>query len=170
VYPFSSLVVTGVLCFLGGVGIGAFAFHIFRTQFSSRNLEQRLHKAESDLQSYQRDVAEHFTHTSDLINNMTNAYRDVHEHLATGALKLATPAISRQILNSANSNLASGGKTYIKEQRIEPPRDWAPKSATSKSLANDDFGLDDEHRDHPSAPVVPVSADDYDFDGKANRY
>ena len=167
-HSLTSLIITGLICFFAGAGLGILIYHVFRAQFSSRNLEQRLHKAESDLQSYQRDVAEHFTQTSELVNNMTNAYREVHEHLASGALKLATPAISRQILDSANSNLSGTNKAYLKEQRIEPPRDWAPKT-NNKSSMSDDFGLDDD-RNEPTTPVVTESADDYDFDGKANRY
>lgn len=165
-YSFSALVITGLLCFLAGAGISATILYIFRAQILGHDLEQRLHEAESNLQGYQRDVAEHFSQTSALVNNLTQAYREVHEHLANGALKLATPAISRQIIDSANNNLDSS-KSYISEQRIEPPRDWAPKAPGSKGMLSEEYGLrDDDHR----APVATESADDYDFDGKGNRY
>ena len=166
-YSFSSLVITGLVFFLTGAGISAALLYIFRAQVLGRDLEQRLHEAESNLQGYQRDVAEHFSQTAALVNNLTQAYREVHEHLANGALKLATPAISRQIIDSANNSLDSNNKAYISEQRIEPPRDWAPKAPGSKGVLSEEYGLrDDDHR----PPVVTESADDYDFDGKANRY
>jgi uncharacterized membrane-anchored protein YhcB (DUF1043 family) len=168
VYSFSALVITGLLCLLAGAGIGAVLLYVFRAQILGRDLEQRLHEAESTLQGYQRDVAEHFTQTSSLVNNLTQAYREVHEHLANGALKLATPAISRQILDSANSNLSGDTKAYINEQRIEPPRDWAPKAPGAKGALSEDYGLRDDHHENP--PLPTESADDYDFDGKANRY
>ncbi len=167
-YSFSTLVVTGFLSLLIGGALGAAALYIFRTRFLSQNLEQRLHQAENNLQAYQRDVAEHFAQTSDLVNNLTQSYREVHEHLANGALRLATPAISRQIIDSANANVNSASKAYLNEQRIEPPRDWAPKTPGSKGALSEDYDLHDDHHhghDHPTE-----SADDLDFDGKANRY
>lgn len=167
-YSFSAVVITGLICLLTGAGIGAFTLYMLRTNLFGRDVEQRLHEAESSLQGYQRDVAEHFAQTSQLVNNLTNAYRDVHEHLANGALKLATPAISRQILDSANNNLGSDSKAYINEQRIEPPRDWAPKTAGTKGTLSEDYDLRDDH--HENTQIPTESADDYDFDGKANRY
>ncbi len=167
-YSFSTLVVTGFFCLLIGGALGAAALYIFRTRFLGQDMEQRLHQAENNLQAYQRDVAEHFTQTSGLVNNLTQAYREVHEHLANGALRLATPAISRQIIDSANAHASGNTKAYLNEQRIEPPRDWAPKSPGSKGALSDDFDLHDDHHHNPATPTE--SADDYDFDGKANRY
>lgn len=165
-YSFSTLVIIGFLGLLFGGALGATALYVFRTRFLSQDLEQRLHQAENNLQAYQRNVAEHFAQTSGLVNNLTQAYREVHEHLANGALRLATPAISRQIIDSANTESHSTGKAYLGEQRIEPPRDWAPKTPGSKGALSEDFGLhDDHHVNHPTE-----SAADYDFDSKANRY
>lgn len=167
-YSFSTLVITAFFGIAIGASLGAFALYIFRHRVLGRELEQRLHQAESELQAYQRNVAEHFTQTSALVNNLTQAYREVHEHLADGALKLATPAISRQIIDSANAGMGSDTKAYISEQRIEPPRDWAPKTPGSKGALSEDYGL---HEDIGERPVRPTeTADDYDFDGKANRY
>ena len=167
-YAFSTLMITGLFCLLGGLGLGALGYHLLRNYLAGGNLEQRLHQAESNLEGYQRDVAEHFAQTSQLVNNMTQSYREVHEHLASGALKLATPAISRQILDSANSNLSGDTKAYLREQRVEPPRDWAPKSPGNKGTLSEDFDSDNDQRN--VAPIITESADDYDFDGKANRY
>jgi len=168
VYSFSAVVITGLICLLAGAGIGVLVAYVFRAKILGRDLEQRLHEAESSLQGYQRDVAEHFAQTSQLVNNLTHSYREVHEHLASGALKLATPAISRQILDSANNNLSGDTKAYIAEQRIEPPRDWAPKAPGAKGALSEDYDLRDDH--HTNARMPTESADDYDFDGKANRY
>lgn len=167
-YSFTTLIISGLICLIAGAGISAAVLYFFRAQILGRDLEQRLHQAENSLQGYQRDVAEHFAQTSQLVNNLTQAYREVHEHLANGALKLATPAISRQILDSANSNFSSDNKAYIGEQRIEPPRDWAPKAPGAKGALSEDYDLRDEPLDSSRLPTE--SADDYDFDGKANRY
>ncbi len=151
-FSLSTLVITSLISLFVGAGLGAFLLYLFRAQVYSRDLEQRLHEAENTLQSYQRDVADHFAQTSQLVNNLTQSYRDVHEHLANSALKLATPAISRQILASANTTLLSEEKTYINEQNFEPPRDWAPKPQGAKGTLSEDYGLHDDHHDHPAPP------------------
>lgn len=166
-YSSSALVITGLICLLAGAGIGVLIAYVFRGKLLGQDIEQRLHATENSLQGYQRDVAEHFAQTSQLVNNLTHAYREVHEHLANGALKLATPAISRQILDSANNGPSSGGKAYITEQHIEPPRDWAPKAPGAKGTLSEDYDLRDDTT-HTRMPTE--SADDFDFDGKANRY
>ena len=165
-FSLSTLVFTGFFFMLCGTALGAFLLHIFRSNVYSRELEQRLHDAESTLQSYQRDVAESFSQTSQHIHNMTQSYRDMHEHLANSALKLATPEISRKILESANNSLGDSKTSYINAQNIEPPRDWAPKALGSKGTLSEDYGLRDD--DHIVRPTE--TADDYDFDGAVKRY
>lgn len=163
-FSFSALFVTGLFSLLAGVVLGAIGIGYARGKYLGRDLEQRLHQTETELQTYQRDVAEHFAHTSQLVNNLTQAYRDVHEHLANGALKLATPAISKQILDAANS------EANLPEQPVQPPRDWAPRAPGSKGALSDDYGLKDDDVIAPSHFRPTESADDFDFDGKARRY
>lgn len=168
---FSTLIVACLISLVIGGGLGAFLLYLFRAQVYSRELEQRLHDAEGTLQSYQRDVAEHFAQTSQLVNNLTQSYRDVHEHLANSAMKLATPAISKQILDSANSNLLGGEKSYINEQHFEAPRDWAPKAIGSKGTLSEDYDLHDDHHDDKTSggyPTPPATdgAVEYDPDEK----
>lgn len=166
-FSLSTLVFTGFFFLLCGTALGAFLLHIFRSNVYSRELEQRLNDAESTLQSYQRDVAESFSQTSHHIQNMTQSYREMHEHLANSALKLATPEISRKILES-NTSLGDSNTSYINAQHIEPPRDWAPKAVGSKGTLSEDYGLRDDDHDAHGRPTE--TADDYDFDGAAKRY
>lgn len=51
-------------------------------------MQERLDKAEKQMASYKHEVTEHFIETAGLINNMTESYQAVHEHLAKGALSL----------------------------------------------------------------------------------
>jgi len=167
VFSLSTLVFTGFFFLLCGTALGAFLLHVFRSNIYSRELEDRLNEAESTLQSYQRDVAESFSQTSQHIQTMTQAYREMHEHLANSALKLATPEISRQILESAN-NLGDSKTSYINAQNIQPPRDWAPKPVGAKGTLSEDYGLRDD--DQPGLMRPTETAEDYDFDGAAKRY
>ena len=168
-FSLSTLVFIGFFFLLCGTALGAFLLHVYRSNIYGHELEQRLHDAESALQSYQRDVAESFSQAAPLIRNLTQSYREMHEHLTSSALKLATPEISRKLLDSANANLIDTKDSYIKAQSILPPRDWAPKDAGSKGTLSADYGLRDDDPTYPVRP--PETPDDYDFeDGTAKRY
>lgn len=160
-FSFSALFVTGLFSLLAGVVIGAIGLYSARSRFLGGELEQRLQELESEYKNYQRDVAEHFAHSAQLVNNLTQSYREVHEHLANGALRLATPVISKQLLEAGQG---IEGQANLREQPVEPPRDWAP----TKGTLSDDYGLHDEKVDTDFRPTE--SADDYDFDGKVSRY
>ncbi|MGD8174611.1 YhcB family protein [Marinimicrobium sp. ARAG 43.8] len=141
-----TLIITALICLLGGGVLGAVLYRLTESRSQNKTLEERVQKAESELKRYQQDVAEHFAKTSDLVNNLTQSYRDVYEHLANSALKLTTPALSRQILDSANTHLLGTEKTYFEDAQVEAPKDWAPKNGTTGQLS-EEYGLDDERDD-----------------------
>jgi uncharacterized protein len=164
VFSLSTLVFTSFFFLLCGTALGAFLLHVFRSNIYSRELEDRLNEAESSLQTYQRDVAESFSQTAQHINEMSRCYREMHEHLASSALRLATPEISRKIMDSSNQGDAKG--SYVTAQHIEPPRDWAPKPVGAKGALSEDYGLrDDDH-----AIVRPTETpEDFDFDNAVTK-
>lgn len=166
-FSLTTLVITGFFFLLCGGLLGAFLLHVFRADVYSRELEQRLHDAENTLQTYQRDVAESFSQTANHVHDLTQCYREMHEHLANSALRLATPEISRKILDSANSNLSDNKTSYVNAQNILPPRDWAPKEAGSKGMLSADYGLRDDTPEHPVRPLE--TPDEYDFDSAAAK-
>jgi uncharacterized membrane-anchored protein YhcB (DUF1043 family) len=106
-----------------------------------KDLEDQLQKSQDQIKDYQQEVTEHFTKTSELINNLSHSYRDVHEHLATSAMRLTNPEISRQLIDAGfgrhenNSNLISGDTP-------EPPKDYAPK--VPGGILSEEYGLNDE--------------------------
>ncbi len=164
-FSLSTLVFTGFFFLLCGVALGAFLLHVFRSSIYSRELEDRLNEAESTLQGYQRDVAKSFAQTAQHVQSLTRTYRDLHEHLVSSALKLTTPEITRELVESIN-NLAESKTNYISTERIEPPRDWAPKPLGAKGTLSEDYGLRDD-----DAVVRPTETpEDYDFDGKTKSY
>ncbi len=141
-FSFGTLIITALICLLGGGALGAVLYKLTDSSSRSKELEERVLRAEEELKHYQQDVSEHFAKTSELVNNLTQSYRDVYEHLANSALKLTTPALSRQILDSANTQLLGSEKTYLSEEHIEAPRDWAPKNGTGQ--LSEEYGLHDE--------------------------
>jgi len=51
-------------------------------------LSKQLEQKDSELAEYKEQVKSHFVTTSDLINNMTESYRAVHDHLSNGVSDL----------------------------------------------------------------------------------
>lgn len=110
----------------------------------ARSLESKLQDSEKKLSAYQQEVTEHFAQTAKLVNSLTQSYRDVHEHLASDALKLANVDISRQLLKASGDDDKLMGEPDLGEESFEPPKDWAPKTPGSEGTLSENFGLNDD--------------------------
>ena len=54
----------------------------------TQGLRRRLADVQAELDTYRAQVDEHFERTSDLFQEVTQKYRDLHDHLAQGATGL----------------------------------------------------------------------------------
>ncbi|BFM19743.1 YhcB family protein [Gilvimarinus japonicus] len=139
---------TVVISALIALFVGCFSGYIFSRGRSggSRNadMEKRLIDAEEALNNYQRDVTDHFARTTELVKSLNESYRDMHEHLASSALTLSTPEISRQLLADADHQLPGNKSHTLHEQQIQAPRDWAPKRQGRKPTLSEEYGLDEQ--------------------------
>jgi len=141
--------------FLIGAGIG----HLYSRKTGANNpsvqeLEKKLEQTEQQLKRYQQEVTEHFVTVSHLTTNIAQSYRQIHEHLATSAIRLASPEIGRQLLKAGGSDLSlvdEDGNPLISAEDIEPPRDYAPK--VPGGILSEEYGLDDNDlsKGHPNA-------------------
>lgn len=117
----------------------------------SRTLETRLKETEEKLNDYQQEVTDHFAQTAQLVNNLTQNYKEVHEHLAGSALKLANVDISRQLLDSGvNDSQTDLGDS---EKGFQPPKDWAP----GEGALSEGYGLDKENELPENTPDHVIS-------------
>lgn len=106
-----------------------------------RDVALKLEQVMQDKKAYEDDVVEHFTETARLLNNLTESYREVHNHLAQGAATLCNGAgpVSLERLGERPD------PTQIPADfaRIQPPLDYAPKSSPGeKGMLNEEFGLE----------------------------
>ncbi|MBN4079483.1 DUF1043 family protein, partial [Beggiatoa alba] len=90
------------------IGGGA-GFFIARQIKDKRNLEleQQLKATQSQLTEYQGDVNRHFLKTSLLFNKLTDNYKEVYEHLATGAQTLCNEKPLTAALNFPEAKILS---------------------------------------------------------------
>lgn len=148
-FSFTTLLIVATTTFIVG---SLLSLVLTRTLSSgeqkTRLLETRLQQAEESLSDYQQEVTEHFAETAQLVNNLTQNYKEVHEHLASNALKLANVDISRQLLST--NITGENAELTIKEDEFQPPKDWAPSEGT----LSEDYGLNDENDSPLEAPNV----------------
>ncbi|MCQ3828074.1 YhcB family protein [Microbulbifer elongatus] len=146
---------TSVLILVGVVGLalGALlAFLATRSRQSTdrtQELELRLKEANSKLEDFQQEVNEHFDQTSQLVNNLTQSYREVHEYLANSAMRLSSQDIGRQMLEAGSGQLSDNDENLS----VLPPRDWAPKEPGAKGTLSEEFGLEKEAQAPAPAPT-----------------
>ncbi|SIT03119.1 YhcB family protein [Neptunomonas antarctica] len=124
--------------------------------------QQQLEDMQKELETYKSKVAGHFEETADLVNKMTESYRGVYQHLATGAQALCDADTARSIESSMTPQLALQKEVIIKEAdsesaepntepkdtakteasvNVEPPRDYAPKQAKEEGTLSESYGL-----------------------------
>ncbi|WP_444919747.1 YhcB family protein [Microbulbifer sp. CnH-101-G] len=137
----SVLILVGIL----GMTLGAFlAYLAIRGRTSvdrTQELEQRLREANNKLEDFQLQVNEHFDQTSQLVHNLTESYKEVHEYLSNSALRLSNQDIGRQMLEAGSGKLKEDDKQL---QEMGPPKDWAPKEPGAKGTLDEDYGLEKE--------------------------
>ena len=134
------------------MGLGVVAGRLWLRPGQQRQLEERLHAAQQAMQTYQHEVAKHFVETSSRISDLTLCYKELHEHLARGAANLASPDISRTLLDAATHKLDSK-PVILDESSLEPPRDWAPKNPGARGTLSEDYGLHDADESRPVYPT-----------------
>jgi len=148
-----------------GAGIG----HLYSRKSgrgdSAAELKKQLEQSEQQLKRYQQEVTEHFLTVSQLTTNMAQSYRQIHEHLATSAIRLASPEVGRQLLKAGGSDLSlvdEEGNPLISAEDIQPPRDYAPK--VPGGILSEDYGLNDNDlsKGQPSAANSGDSEEDED--------
>jgi len=168
-----TIILTAAAFFLIGAGLG----HLFARQNQSgdqsvRDLEKKLAQSERQLKHYQQEVTEHFLKVSHLTTSMSQSYRQIHEHLATSAIRLASPEIGRQLLKSGGSDLNltdEDGKPLINAEDVQPPRDYAPK--VPGGILSEDYGLSKSTENNPQPETTGEDLDTTDdvIDDPTNR-
>ena len=85
----SPLWVIGILALLIGIVLGGMITYSLMTRNGrTRQLQLELNQLKENFQDYRDQVTHHFMRTSELVQEMTQSYRKVYEHLATGAQHL----------------------------------------------------------------------------------
>lgn len=137
-----------------GVIIGAALSKILNKGPKTAELQQKLEDTQEQFDSYQKEVGTHFQKTAELVNQLTQSYREVHEHLSKGAQELAqnTPdtltgtdfkALSDQ--STSETNAPDKNSQEADSQRETNPQDLSDTDAPNSADSSPDQG--DEAKD-----------------------
>lgn len=66
-----------------------------------KTLEEELNGSRAEMDRYKQQVTTHFEQTASLVNELTEQYRKVHQHLATGAQNLCPDQAAGRSLQSS---------------------------------------------------------------------
>ena len=78
--------VFAALCFAIGLAMGVLAAYLVVSLHGKQHkLQEELDQLKERFTDYREQVTHHFMRTSELVEEMTESYKHVYEHLATGA-------------------------------------------------------------------------------------
>lgn len=131
---------TGIVCLAVGLVAGLLiAKRINSSPAKVSELEARVQELQRHHAQYRENVSEHFNTTAELVQHMTESYRDVYQHLAGGAQDLCSEDVASKLLPATEQSVFY----HADDDALEPPKDYAPKKAPGQSGAlAENFGLD----------------------------
>lgn len=131
--------------------IGGFAAGFYVSRLIDENkkkcekLENQLNDAKNEMTSYKQNVTDHFVKTSNLVNNMTDSYRAIYDHMSDGAKSLCSksmidsPAAQYQLdipkAKLIETELDADADIKDESQPAGKPQDSSLKTSTADSRA-----------------------------------
>ena len=120
-------------------------------------LAEELDRTQHELEKYRDEVNQHFSVTADLVNDLTNQYQKVHQHLASSASVLCRDEKLVATLQKQAGIEQQASETepepQAKSDEIHMPLDYAPKRDQNEpGTLSDRFGLRGEQEHEEPRP------------------
>ncbi|MEE3239700.1 MAG: DUF1043 family protein [Pseudomonadota bacterium] len=134
------LIFVGFICSIVGIllGVGLYRNNTM-SEKQAEQLKQQLSDEKAKNDAYQQHVADHFSQTALMLNELTEKYKDIHQHLALGADQLCRDEEGHSLLvgSPLSDNINQANRP------IQQPLDYAPKTNTTNSgTLSEDYGLE----------------------------
>ncbi len=101
----TSIWAVGILSFALGLVLGCIGSYLFLGRYShTAKLREELSELRMRFSDYRDQVTQHFMRTSELVQEMTQSYRAVYEHLATGAQELCEGEVEAPSLDTSSKD------------------------------------------------------------------
>ncbi len=158
-------------CLALGIIVGALsANRLSGTPTRIKELEGQVKGLEERHDQYKDDVSEHFNVTADLVQQLTQSYRDVYQHLAAGAQDLCTAEVANKLLPAGADAVFDTAGSRDEALGFTPPKDYATKlSPDQKGALAEDFGLEKASLSTMTVPPQEESAEQEELADESDR-
>jgi len=144
-------------CLVAGIIIGVvFASRLNTSPARVLELENQIRDLKDTHNNYRDNVSDHFSMTAELFQHMTESYKEVYQHLASGAQELCSNDVASKLLPArSESAFENDGDESGPVASLNPPKDYAARQKPGqKGALSEDFGIDKTR----SAPDEDISA------------
>lgn len=140
--------IVGAVSLIAGVLIGgAFANKLNIRPSRVQELEKEIRDLKDGQLQYQDSVSDHFSMTAELVQHMTESYKEVYQHLATGAQDLCSAEVASKLLPAGRDAVFETSNEQ-EDNSVLPPKDYAAKQdPDQKGALSEDFGLNKNRQD-----------------------
>lgn len=142
-----------------------------------QKVSRELEATRAELDRYKQEVTTHFETTAELVNGLTEQYRQVHQHLASGAQTLcsdthpgeslqaslqprleqsAIPTVTDSVPSDDSAAVAPTEPEAEPEPDLTPPRDYAPKAPDEDGMLSDRYSARHDTPEEEPEPVPPA--------------
>ena len=127
-----------------GIVIGVvFASRLNTSPSRVHELENQIRNLKENHIEYEYSVSDHFSMTAELGQHMTESYKEVYQHLATGAQDLCSTEVASKLLPASTDAVFDSNSANEESRGLLPPKDYAAKqNPEQKGALAEDFGLD----------------------------
>ncbi len=107
-----------------------------------QELETQIRTLKENHSEYRENVSDHFSMTAELVHHMTESYREVYQHLATGAQDLCPTEVAKKMLPTDSDAVFETNNQDEETGNLIPPKDYATKQdPEQKGALAEDFGI-----------------------------
>lgn len=136
---------TAIGCLAIGILLGmVFASRLNIGSTRIKELENQIRELKDTHNNYRENVSDHFSMTAELFQHMTESYKEVYQHLASGAQELCNSDVAGKLLPARTEPEFQQDENDIRlASVINPPKDYAAKQKPGqKGALSEDFGID----------------------------
>ena len=133
-----------ITCLAVGVVVGVlFASKLNIGSSRVQELESQVRTLKENHNEYRDSVSDHFSMTAELVQHMTESYKEVYQHLASGAQDLCSSEVAGKLLPTETDAVFETNDTPEEANSLIAPKDYATKqSPQQKGALSEEFGLE----------------------------
>lgn len=153
------VILQGAALLAAGTAAGYF-LALQRFDKQQNKLQDELDSARTELKQHREQVDTHFLKTGLLFNRLTDNYREIYEHLATGAQNLCSTQVTKQQLDQPETRVLpaavddnAGENEQVTAQTLHPEAE-SPETENAEARHAESASAETEVSDHLAADAT----------------